>query len=512
MMPIWSRLLLTALSVLLCLLSLPGGGLPILALVALVPLGLAIHGAPPLQAMGLAYGFGLAGWIAATGGLAAGLSSYVALSVWKAPVFMAGISAYLALPYGLFGYCYGASQWMARPRGSLKAAACLSAALTFFPSPLPVTPAHALYGFPPAIQLLALGGEPLLLFLLCLINWMLVALALRIKRDQPLIQGLAPPLALVSVILGYGFGRVDAYHHREASGEGLHPIRIVAIQPNIPLPTNAGIAALDTKVALSDLYDMSRQALNRYPGVDLLVWPEIPRDLDCASLDGIRERLSADSTAQQTAFLLNCVQPLAGAGKYNAALFVSPLGRPSAYFKRKLFPFAEYLPGEETLPVLRTLLPGASQYRHGTRSVVFPVNGDLSIMVAICYEILFADPLRSFPQRGGGALINQTDDAWFGTSRITDFLIAASTFRAVELGVPVVRVSNSGNTLMIRADGEIDGRSRSASFIRTVKAFDVLMPEDHRVPLPRLPVLACVVALAWAVEGWKLVRSKPWSN
>jgi apolipoprotein N-acyltransferase len=78
-----------------------------------------------------------------------------------------------------------------------------------------------------------------------------------------------------------------------------------------------------------------------------------------------------------------------------------------------------------------------------------------------------------FISRGGAILITPANDAWFGNSRIPDFEVATSVFQAVQFRVPVVRVSNSGNSLAISASGEILAGSRTPLFTRTAAAYTV---------------------------------------
>jgi len=507
-MAIQVRLLLTVLSVLCCYLSLPGGPLPILAVVGLAPLGVAIHGATRAQALALAYGFGFLGWIACTGGLVLGLSSYVHLSFQEAFLFIAVLCAYLAIPYGLFGCCYGIFQWMKLPWGHIKTAACLAVLLSLFPTPLPMSPAHALSEFPAIIQILDLGGEPLLLFSLCLFNWQIVELVLRIARQEPLMRGLSSLLVIITAMVVYGQVRIEGYHSQEAASDAARMISVVALQPNILLPISGEASSQEADSAAQDLLEMSEQSLVRHPRADLVVWPEIPADIDCTAGTAVRERISTVAARLQTAFLVNCVLRSSDGGKYNTALFVPPAGEPSRYIKRMLFPFAEYLPGEGRIKLLRTLFPGASRYEPGTESVVFRIRKELSVMIAICYEILFSGHVETLIEKGGNVLINQTNDAWFGNSRIVDFLVSASIFKAVEFRVPVIRVSNSGNCLVVMASGEIKQHSRTTPFTRTTRVFRVFIPDQHRTPVSGGARFIWLLAAAWGIDAWRSIVRK----
>jgi apolipoprotein N-acyltransferase len=178
-------------------------------------------------------------------------------------------------------------------------------------------------------------------------------------------------------------------------------------------------------------------------------------------------------------FLINCAQPAGGGKVYNTQLLITPGGRTYAYHKQILFPFTEYVPGERWLPELKTLLPGASQYAAAGESTVLPVKDSLGVFPAICYEILFPDPTREVVRRGGDVMISPANDAWFGKTRIPEFEIAEGAYQAVQYRIPVVRVSNSGNSVVVKASGEIVPGSRTPAFTKTTRVVEVVAPRTR---------------------------------
>jgi apolipoprotein N-acyltransferase len=74
-------------------------------------------------------------------------------------------------------------------------------------------------------------------------------------------------------------------------------------------------------------------------------------------------------------------------------------------------------------------------------------------------------------QMGAKALITPSNDAYFGASPGAALNLSFSIFRAIELRMPVVRVTNSGVSALIEATGRIRADSRPAQFepaVRTV--------------------------------------------
>jgi len=499
-----ARLLLTLLSVLFCNLSLPGNPLPVLAGISLVPLGLAIHGASRVQSLAYSFVFGFFGWFTSTRGLAIGLSSYMEPSSFvEVLLYLVAFSAYLAAPYGLFGLSYGVFQWMKYPMGSITTAACLTVLVSCIPTPLPVTPAHSLYVFPVFIQILDLGGEPLLLFALCLFNWLFVDLILRIRRHQSLKRSVASMLLLCALVTAYGHFRLNQLHQEEADGDKARIITVAAVQPNIPLPGRPDARPEELTNPLGTILGMSEDVLAANPDVELVVWPETPITIDCARDSDALQHLTNIVARYKTPFLINCVEERSLGGSYNTALLVSGSGEILSYRKRKLFPFVEYLPGERRFPVLRKIMPGAAMYVPGKEAVVFRIKEGWFVFPVICYEVLFADEVRGFIEKGGNILVNPTNDAWFGKSRVPDVLISSSIYQAVEYRVPLIRVSNSGNSLFVKASGEVVPHSRTANFKRTTTVDRVFVPEGRSPYFYFGNIFLYALTLLVGIEVWR---------
>jgi len=128
----------------------------------------------------------------------------------------------------------------------------------------------------------------------------------------------------------------------------------------------------------------------------------------------------------------------------------------STYDKVHLVPFGEYLPYQDTLESMGlqqlTLLPGGFAEGQGPRLKVAP---NIPPFVAlICYEIIFPDAIReqgATPQW----LLNVTNDAWFGDSPGPAQHFHQARVRAVEQGLPLVRVANTGISAVTDPYGRI---------------------------------------------------------
>ncbi|QGM98679.1 apolipoprotein N-acyltransferase [Methylocystis parvus] len=127
------------------------------------------------------------------------------------------------------------------------------------------------------------------------------------------------------------------------------------------------------------------------------------------------------------------------------------------YDKTHLVPFGEYLPLEGLLRPLGVshLVPGVWDRGQGPRTLAAP--GLPQIAPLICYEAIF--PGEAAPRDKGGArpqlLLNLTNDGWFGKTIGPYQHFAQARLRAVEEGLPLIRVANTGISAIVDAYGRV---------------------------------------------------------
>ena len=174
-------------------------------------------------------------------------------------------------------------------------------------------------------------------------------------------------------------------------------------------------------------------------------------------------RFAAFVRAQTGAALLAGGTRFAEGNTYNsAALYGSRLAGerqdPQTYDKVHLVPFGEFIPGDKWFPSLQRLAPVGSCTPGEPRllNLTLASGAVIPLGVAICFEDTDAALVRTFAKMGAKALVFVTNDSWFSQSDEPLAHAWQSTARAVETGLPVVRVGNSGVT------GTITPRGRAA--------------------------------------------------
>ncbi len=153
-----------------------------------------------------------------------------------------------------------------------------------------------------------------------------------------------------------------------------------------------------------------------------------------------------------------------GVGIANSLFVIDDDGRLRAsYDKAHLVPFAEFVPARSLLAAtgLDRLLPPGGDFTPGPGPTTLSLPGFPPFRPLICYEIIFPAEVRG-PERPG-FLLNITNDAWFGTTTGPYQHLAQARMRAVEAGVAVVRVANTGISAVIDPLGRIVTRIPLAS-------------------------------------------------
>ncbi len=131
------------------------------------------------------------------------------------------------------------------------------------------------------------------------------------------------------------------------------------------------------------------------------------------------------------------------------------------YDKHHLVPFGEYTPLRAVLGWLGLgkLTVGAQGFSAGPGLAALDLPGLPPFSPLICYEAIFPGRVVAEGARARW-LLNLTNDAWFGTSSGPYQHFASARIRAVEEGLPIVRVANTGISAVVDPYGRLLGRLR----------------------------------------------------
>ncbi len=166
------------------------------------------------------------------------------------------------------------------------------------------------------------------------------------------------------------------------------------------------------------------------------------------------------------------------------------------YDKVDLVPFGEFLPFRAVLERLGLdkVTAGSVDYVRGSGRQTIDLDKLPPFTPLICYEAIFATPSTGTPRPDW--LLNVTNDTWFGRTLGPYQHLAMARLRTIELGLPMVRVANSGVTSVIDASGRVVEQTSLGPEI----VLDVELPAP-RAPTPfarygTVPVVLFILAAA----------------
>ena len=133
---------------------------------------------------------------------------------------------------------------------------------------------------------------------------------------------------------------------------------------------------------------------------------------------------------------------------YNSSFMFSPGGHDGwqRYIKKHLVPFSERIPFDDIFPILNYVDFGEGDFVPGTET---PVYGLYHWTPYICYDAIFGDLVREAAREGSRLMVNITNDGWFGRSTAPGNHLNLVRYRAIETGMPVARIANSGISAFI---------------------------------------------------------------
>ena len=240
---------------------------------------------------------------------------------------------------------------------------------------------------------------------------------------------------------------------------------------------------------------------------DLVVWPESPAPY-FEEDPRFRASLAALATSTQTPFIVGSVgMELVPAERswreYNSALVMGQDGRRiGRYDKIHLVPFGEYVPFQRFLFFARKLTGKVSRFDRGQEHRTFLINGH-RYGVFICYEAVFADEVREFAKFGAEALVNISDDGWYGDTSAPWQHLNMTRMRAIENRRWIVRATNNGVTAAIDPYGRVRQSipRRAEDVLAAGYAFrsDITFYSAHGDVFAWACVLLSLGLLGWAV-------------
>lgn len=232
-------------------------------------------------------------------------------------------------------------------------------------------------------------------------------------------------------------------------------LRIVAVQPNTDVRSFADPIAL--QASFEQLLALTYQAISSddLSQADLVIWPESPIAISPIYTPQLWQQTRQFVQRFGVHLLLNLIGHTPPDQIHNSVAVLAPDGTLlSEYRKLRLMPFGEYVPLRGVLLWLDRVSALVGDFTPGHEFTLTPLARD-RVGSFICSESAEPRIARQLTRRGATVLVEVTNDAWFGPTAGANQHLAHAIFRAVENGRPLVRVTNSGVTVLIEPDGRL---------------------------------------------------------
>jgi len=321
---------------------------------------------------------------------------------------------------------------------------------SLYPSLFPFYLGNTLVDQSILVQVVALGGPLLPSAWICGVGAMLAELVLFLEKRRPIpTVELAVVLGGTCVLLLYGALSMQSVAQRVSRAP---EITVGVVQANVDVAHKRAERALSHRRYLAE-----SRSLESEGSMDLLIWPEtsylqaLPYALPVYG-GTVRDGL-------ETPLLFGGIRKRRENGedrRFNSALLVGADGWiRSAYDKRFLIPFAEFVPFEDLLGSWAELAPTISRFRRGQKPNGIQL-GPWRIATPICYETIRPAYVRELVRRSNPhLLVSLTNDGWFGDSPEPRLHLSLVRFRAIEHRRYLVRATNTGISAIIDPLGRI---------------------------------------------------------
>jgi apolipoprotein N-acyltransferase len=239
------------------------------------------------------------------------------------------------------------------------------------------------------------------------------------------------------------------------------PLDVVVVQGGLRGGHGLDLGRTTQAVFANHVRLTERLALTPRPPTDLVIWGEGAADADPLTNPDRLAEVAKAAAAAQAPVLLGATTRVDQRHFATEALLVTPGGQlADRYRKRRLVPFGEYVP---FAGLLGRLVPAT---REGVPFDKVPGEGldplaidGVGVGALICWESAYPEDARQLTNDGAEVLLVMTNNASFGDGPGSRQHLASSQLRAVEEGRSVVHAAVTGISAVVGADGRVSSQT-----------------------------------------------------
>lgn len=370
---------------------------------------------------------------------------------------------------------------------------------------------HSMGGWTAFSQLASIGGLPLVAALIVGVNLcgMETLAAFKAKYGHAdALTRLGTMVALVAAAHVWGSATAGRIEARYADPNETFPLRVALVQTGIDQETKFNSYAGDSQSEQQRLQDemfasLLHQLDSLEPGeVDLVVAPESALTHGFADVEEVAQRSIYDGVPMRelidrakdlrtpimvggidnefrtvdgnpTESLTEGMVPGSndfnpGNVAYGGLWMIRPdaadISQAADYRKIFLMPFGETVPYFDMIPGFQEHIVQVGSFAAG--KYIDPIYLEVGrgavaapdavrLGPSICFEDLFPQLHRRYARYGTQLFVNSTNDAWFDRSAGPSWHMDMARWRSIETHIPMVRCTNSGETVVIDPLGRV---------------------------------------------------------
>jgi len=346
----------------------------------------------------------------------------------------------------------------------------------FYPLIFPSYIGNSLYELTLITQVVDLTGMLGLTALICFVNGAIYELveAKIEKRSVHRLRVIIPTLIVVVVCI---YGKISSEKHEQIAKDS-PKLKVGMIQTNL----GARDKAAKRSEFIARHVEMSKALVAKHPDLDLLVWPESAYNgwIDRKKPEQLIPLLKAIKVPIILGALTYEGSSKTTINKFNSALLVDKSARIKQIFDKViLLAFGETIPGVETFPILKKWIKNVSVFNRGTALNHFEVSSGVSLLPMICYEDIIPGFVRDMWHAGGPAtaLVNVTNDSWYGDTHEPLIHLVLASFRSIETRRYLIRSTNTGISAIVDNRGKLV--LKTAQWERASSVFEVPIIQTH---------------------------------
>lgn len=314
----------------------------------------------------------------------------------------------------------------------------------------------------PIRDLAALGGTPLMSFVVALIGallaWIVINRARTARPRLVAVLGACVVLVLCGLVVPTPTsGQSDA---------GPASATVALVQGSVP---SSGLNAMGQRRAVLNNHVAVTMRLAadvaaaRVPRPEAVIWPENSSDIDPLSDPTVAQAITRAADAVGAPILIGAVtvNPTNPTTVWNVGMVWNPGTGPAEYYvKRHPVPFGEYVPFRSVLSGLISRFDRVPMDFAGGGAPGLLQLGPVRLGDVICFEIAYDQIVTDVVGQGARAISVQTNNATYlfngvGGRAQPEQQAAMSQIRAVEHGRSVLIAATSGVTAVIDPAGDV---------------------------------------------------------